>query len=789
MQKWKNANGFKFEGGPVNFDDVEVEGINTAGGINHVSNPDAERNTDGWDTYDDGTSSTPVDGKGKPAGTVAVENTSQNGFAIVTTETHAGNTFTLSSTTDIHSLAMGMSKGAGATGSIKYELWNTSAGLPTGSPLAETETIDVSSLPTDSPTNIATALLTTELELEAGVYAVTFTEVVAVTGGNLNFAQDTGNPYAGGQQVFSTDSASSWNANATQDSVFQVFPVGSTDVTLIRSTNVNDVLRGDASFKFSKDAADRQGQGVSLLTLDIDPQDQGKELDISFDYKSSANYLSDDMTVHIYDITNDELIYINEPEIASTGSTRQTFQGRFTSASDSTNYRLILHIATTNATAYDIAFDNIRVGPKEFINVPIITEWVDYTPTITGFGTVIGVDFQSRRVGDTLEVTGAFGTGTPVGSTATVSFGFNGVDGNVVRDSDKMVSNTVCGYYGVGVAAKINALMLTTNDTSVTFGANDQSGNPVASQTGTQVTSSSSISIQVSFRVAIVGWNSGSLISTTQANNENVIAAYRTDAGQAIGTGYTVVDFEDIVIDTHNAVSTGAGWKFTVPSTGKYLVSSGLHPASNDSWNFHIFLNGVINCRLGQDPSVANYEGSSAIIDVLAGDEIDIRCISGSANTLVADADVNHISINKLPDVTNFGVYGISEHVEAKDPSSVAWPITAAQFGDLDSITLPPGEWDITAQWECLATGAPGSIIQSQIGISTTSGNSTTGLSVGDNRLRDQVPNVSGQCTSIVLANYRVNILNSTTYYLKAYLGVTTNMNLSGYRISARRIS
>lgn len=628
MKKFRNADGFKFEDGSVDFTEVEVLGIDTASGINYVSNPNAEFNTDDWNTYNDGASSSPVNGDG-----------------------------------------------------------------------------------------------------------------------------------------------------------------GSPNIILSRTTSPSELLRGDGSFKLVKDAVDRQGEGVSLTTLNIDPQDQGKELDISFDYKTSANYLSDDMTVHIYDITNDKLIYVNEPEIASTGTTRQTFQGRFTSASDSINYRLILHITSTNATAYDFFFDNIVVGPKQFINIPIITEWVDYTPTIVGFGTVSGVDFQSRRVGDTLEVTGSFGTGTPTGSTATISFGFNGVDGNVVRDSDKMVSNTVCGYYGVGVAAKINALILTTNDTSVTFGANDQSGNPVTSQTGTQVTSSSSISIQVSFRIAIVGWNSGSLISTTQANNENVIAAYKTDAGQAIGTGYTIVDFEDVVIDTHNAVTTGASWKFTTPSTGKYLVSAGLHPGSNDAWNFHIFVNGSVNRRLGQDTASANYEGSSAIINVLAGDEIDIRCLSSSANTLVADADVNHVSINKLPDVTNFGVYGISEHVEAKDPSSVAWPITAAQFGDLDSITLPPGEWDITAQWECQATGSPGSIIQSQIGISTTSGNSSTGLSLGDNHLRNQVPNVSGQCTSIVLSNYRVNIVNSTTYYLKAYLGVTTNMNLSGYRISARRIS
>lgn len=61
-----------------------------------------------------------------------------------------------------------------------------------------------------------------------------------------------------------------------------------------------------------------------------------------------------------------------------------------------------------------------------------ITEWVAYTPTFTGFGaTPSSIQVVSRRVGDSLEISGRFTSDTPTGVEGRISLGFNGTNGNV----------------------------------------------------------------------------------------------------------------------------------------------------------------------------------------------------------------------------------------------------------------------------------------------------------------------------------------------------------------------
>ncbi len=67
----------------------------------------------------------------------------------------------------------------------------------------------------------------------------------------------------------------------------------------------------------------------------------------------------------------------------------------------------------------------------------IITAWVAYTPTFTGFGTPSSVNIWSRRIGDTLHIRGSFVPGTTTATEARISLGYNGTNNNVTS------SNTV----------------------------------------------------------------------------------------------------------------------------------------------------------------------------------------------------------------------------------------------------------------------------------------------------------------------------------------------------------
>jgi len=141
-------------------------------------------------------------------------------------------------------------------------------------------------------------------------------------------------------------------------------------VTLTRST-VSPII-GVASFVLSKDAVNRQGEGVST-DFTINNLDKGELLEVSIDYDGSSGMVlgaNSDVTIWIYDITNAVLIPI-EPQDVLMGTTGliHTFVGTFTASTTSSDYRLILHIATTDTTAWDLQFDGVTV--TDIVNSPV----------------------------------------------------------------------------------------------------------------------------------------------------------------------------------------------------------------------------------------------------------------------------------------------------------------------------------------------------------------------------------------------------------------------------------
>jgi hypothetical protein len=134
------------------------------------------------------------------------------------------------------------------------------------------------------------------------------------------------------------------------------------------SRNTSSPLRGTADFQLAKIASNGQGAGISY-DFTIDNADQAKVLRISFDYSANSGFEYNegtaadpsDLVVYIYDITNGVLIQPTQFTLDGSGK----FISEFQTASDSISYRLILHVATTNASAWTFNFDNVQVGPRE----------------------------------------------------------------------------------------------------------------------------------------------------------------------------------------------------------------------------------------------------------------------------------------------------------------------------------------------------------------------------------------------------------------------------------------
>jgi hypothetical protein len=130
----------------------------------------------------------------------------------------------------------------------------------------------------------------------------------------------------------------------------------------------------------------------------------------------------------------------------------------------------------------------------------------------------------------------------------------------------------------------------------------------------------------------------------------------------------------------------------------------------------------------------------------------------------------------------------IGEFIEATSTSNVDAASTGT-YDDLVSIPLTAGDWDIAATIQCTRGVATWS--EMFLGISTTSGNSSAGLTAGVTVLQNQWASSSTTPVTIgpTLPMVRASLSGSTTYYLKREFGFSAGTPRSnGGRLTARRI-
>ena len=118
----------------------------------------------------------------------------------------------------------------------------------------------------------------------------------------------------------------------------------------------------------------------------------------------------------------------------------------------------------------------------------IITDWVAYTPTFTGFGTVSNIQIWSRRVGDTLHIRGRFQTGTPTAVEAQMTLGYAGTNSNVTSSSTKITSIQLAGMIVFESASFISNTLIESNKGYITFGYQTTSVAGLTKQTGSGIT-------------------------------------------------------------------------------------------------------------------------------------------------------------------------------------------------------------------------------------------------------------------------------------------------------------
>jgi len=464
--------------------------------------------------------------------------------------------------------------------------------------------------------------------------------------------------------ILNDGAESNTNGYATYSDAAAARPVdgtgGTANITWSRTTT--NPLRGTASFQLVKDAANRQGQGVSY-DFSIDRADQAKVLQIQFDYEIVSGTYSggtsstdSDLIAYIYDVTNAQLIEPTPFKLdGAVVDGKYKGNATFQSNSNSTSYRLILHVATTSASAYTINFDNFIVGPQIVTQGALVGDWVSYTPTFTGFGTVSGVEAQYRRVGDSIEIKGKFTSGT---STA-VEGRWSLPTGLVSADTTKIPSIQSLGdmaVYNHNTTTENNTMLIEPSVGYMTFGiqSNTSGGGLTKQQGATICASGQTLSIGV-VTFPIQGWGTSQALSSETDSRIVLFKAVGASSGTIAGStsSSTTVQWNTVVRDTHGKYSAGA---YTIPISGSYNLLA--QTTINGTWaagrygDCAFYKNGVIlTDRIVQAGGASNppYPNCDYEVDLVAGDVITVRIGSNATTPVVAnDTTADYFIIQRI---------------------------------------------------------------------------------------------------------------------------------------------
>jgi hypothetical protein len=138
----------------------------------------------------------------------------------------------------------------------------------------------------------------------------------------------------------------------------------------------------------------------------------------------------------------------------------------------------------------------------------VVTPWVAYTPTFTGFGTVTNINFLSRRVGETLHVRGKCTAGTTTATEGRITLGFNGVNGGITIDPTNNASIRIVGTWGssgTAVGSAAPALLAEASVSYMTFGLTNGSNAALTKQNGSTVCGTGTDFV-VDGQFPITGW-------------------------------------------------------------------------------------------------------------------------------------------------------------------------------------------------------------------------------------------------------------------------------------------
>jgi hypothetical protein len=419
------------------------------------------------------------------------------------------------------------------------------------------------------------------------------------------------------------------------------FVTGSTNITLTQV--VANTLAGNAYGLITKGAANRQGEQVCTpFTIDNGYKGQQLALNMLFSVVSGT-YVTGDLTAWIYDVTNNTFTQPSAYQIGATTIPGPMQPIVFQAASNSSSYKLCLHVASTSALAYTLGIDNLNIGPSIVPVSAAMTDWTAYTPTGTWATNATYTGFWKRQ-GDMMLVRAQVAlSGAPTGN-----FTLNLPSGYTI-DTTKLGSGLQTYGQNLGSASLLSAggawdaaavgYASTTSVAVWTLASGTT--NAFAQLTATVPnTFASGDFVWIDFKVPISGWSSNTIVSDSAASRVVAMRALTNTSGTSYNNGPTQVPLATVVYDTHGKLASNV---YTIPVSGYFHINGATSLAGTLTGTQDVTvlarINGGTTYRLGVttgNGANANYtvQGSGVTLLLNAGDTVDMMIQTGAAGSM-----------------------------------------------------------------------------------------------------------------------------------------------------------
>lgn len=439
--------------------------------------------------------------------------------------------------------------------------------------------------------------------------------------------------------------------------------------TLSISTVSSGQLAGNYSLSLASSAATTVGDMLVSQAYTIDIEDQGKVQSLKFYYSAITNSsnnnfsgtVSNTWQPYIYDVTNSAWIQPTGVYSISQGSGVGYSYCQWQVPSNMTQFRVAIVCINASAGATTLYFDDLSCGPSQYVYGTTVTDWQSYIPSISGFGATTVAYAYWRRVGDSIEISSRFSTGTHTAVTASFT-----MPNGIVADPNKTGNTT--GSWGFGVAQLGTTdtsypILATASSNLLTFGSGAGIAGQLSNQLGTAFTNSNVLSFEM--KVPIQGWS-----STTQTSDTNwpnvVVARYTTSTARTVNNTSPVIIYETKDFDNTGIYNTATGVG-TIQSSGWYQFQgcfyvTGVVQVAGYATGILLAKNGSNNQTLAMirsetTASTSKQASGSALQYFNAGDTFSILGYADAATSLVASVPTsNYFSIEKVQGPTTLSL-------------------------------------------------------------------------------------------------------------------------------------